>query len=277
MTENKSKSNVFVKVIRVLVIVYVTMCLGIYLFQGNLVFVPTKGTPTKTPLNIGLEYKDLSLKSGNETIHAWYIPAKENKGTILFCHGNAGNLEHRLSTIRTWNSTGMNIMLFDYRGFGQSTGTPSEEGCYEDAKVCFEWLQSNGKLKKPFIIHGRSLGGGIASWAALNFENDGLILESTFTSVPEMGALYYPYLPVKLISSIEFPTEKRLKSYSKPLLIIHGKSDEVIPYEMGQKMAQQTDAIFFELIGTHNSGFDITEEYQPTLQKFVDSIISQEL
>ena len=272
-TKSKLKQNL-IRIFRVLLIVYLVMCLGVYFFQANLVFVPTKGSPKYTPANMGLEYEDFILDSGNEKIHVWFVPAKENKGTVFFCHGNAGNLEHRLSTIRTWNSIGMNILLFDYRGFGKSTGSPGEEGSYEDAQACYEWLEKNNKLENPFIIHGRSLGGGVASWAAKKFDCDGLILESTFTSVPDMGAHYYPFLPISLISSIHFPTEERLKEFSKPLLIIHGKDDEVIPYFMGRKMADQTNAGFFELTGGHNSGFDITPEYGATLKSFVEKLTS---
>lgn len=276
-SEKNSKSSIkesFIKIIRVLVIVYVLMCLGVYFFQAKLVFVPSVGAPEYTPDNMGLEYEDLILKSADESIHAWFVPSQENKGTVFFCHGNAGNLGHRLSTIRAWNSIGMNILLFDYRGFGKSTGSPSEKGSYEDAQACYKWLEENGKLKKPFIIHGRSLGGGVASWVAKNFDSDALILESTFTSVPDMGAHYYPFLPIRLISSIHFPTEERLKNFTKPLLIIHGKEDKVIPYFMGKKMAEQTNAKFLELRGGHNSGFDNTAEYIPTLKSFVASLIS---
>ena len=274
ITKSLVKKGLF-RIIRVLLIVYLLMCLGVYLFQAKLVFVPTKGEPAYTPENLGLEYEDLSLKSGQETVHAWFVAAKENKGTVLFCHGNAGNLGHRLSTIRVWNKLGMNIFLFDYRGFGKSTGTPSEEGCYEDVKTCYEWLEKNSKLSsKPFIIHGRSLGGGSATWAAMNFECDGLILESTFTSVPDMGARLYPFLPIRILSKINFPNEERVKSFKKPLLIIHGKEDEVIPYEMGRKMAEQTKADFLELTGAHNSGFDTSPDYGLTLRTFVEKLIS---
>ena len=106
-----------IKAVRVLLIVYIVLCLGVYFFQAKLVFVPTKGEPVNTPENLGLEYEELFLKSGSESIHAWFVPAKESRGTVLFCHGNAGNLGHRLSTVKIWHELGMNILLFDYRGF----------------------------------------------------------------------------------------------------------------------------------------------------------------
>ena len=263
-----------IKAVRVLLTVYVLLCLGVYFFQAKLVFVPTKGEPAYTPQNLGLEYKNLFLESGSESIHAWFVSAKESRGTVLFCHGNAGNLGHRLSTIKIWHELGMNILLFDYRGFGESSGDPSEEGCYEDVKACFDWLQNNAFLEKPLIIHGRSLGGGIASWAAENLENDGLILESTFTSIPDMGAHIYPFLPIRLLSSIDFPTEERIKKYTKPLLIVHGKNDEIIPYKMGQALAQKSGADFIELQGNHNDGFSTSQSYIPALNAFVERVIS---
>ena len=123
-TEEKTKAKLtlkIVKIIRVLLIVYIVMCLGIYFFQSKLVFVPTKGEPQYTPQNLGLDFEDFMLESGSEKINAWFIPSKANKGTVFFCHGNAGNLGHRLSTIRIWHELGMNILLFDYRGFGKRT------------------------------------------------------------------------------------------------------------------------------------------------------------
>jgi len=268
------KSNL-IRILRVLLLVYLLMCFGVYFLQAKLVFVPTVGEPQRTPVEMGIDYENLRLKSGTETIQAWYVPARENRGTVLFCHGNAGNLEHRLSTIRIWHDLGLNIMLFDYRGFGSSSGSPTEQGCYEDAQTCYDWLKENGKLNGPFIIHGRSLGGGIASWAAVNFKNSGLVLESTFTSIPDMGAHFYPFLPVNLISSIKFPNLERVKKLSKPLLVIHGREDEVIPYKMGQALHAAAKSVFIELTGAHNSGFEITPEYKTGLKVFTDKIISQ--
>ena len=273
--ETGKKSTVkqmLIKVVRIILIAYVAMCLGLYFFQAKLVFIPTVGEPDYSPDSIGLAFEDLMLKSGNEQIHAWYVPAKENKGTVLFCHGNAGNLGHRMSTIRAWNEVGMNVLLFDYRGFGKSSGSPSEQGCYEDAEAAHLWLKEKGLLEGLFVIHGRSLGGGVASWASEKFKPDGLILESTFTSVPDLGSHYYPFLPIGMISSIKFPTEERLETIRIPLLVIHGVKDEVIPYKMGRKIADQHKADFIELMGKHNSGFDVTSEYIPGLRSFIEKL-----
>ena len=272
-TKKTSSKQVLIKVFRIILIAYIAMCVGVYFFQSKLVFIPTVGQPERTPASIGLEFQDLTLKSENEKIHAWFVPAKENKGTILFCHGNAGNLGHRMSTIRTWNDLGWNIMIFDYRGYGISTGKPSEKGCYEDVRAAYLWLKENDHLKKPLIVHGRSLGGGIASWAAGEFSADALILESTFTSIPDMGAHYYPFLPIAMISNIDFPTKERLPNLDIPLLIIHGEKDQIIPYKMGKEMAQKNSADFIDLQGDHNSGFDVSPAYIPGLKAFVDKLI----
>lgn len=275
--ETKSKSvkkQLLIKSVRVIFIAYVAVCLAVYFFQAKLVFIPTVGEPEYTPESVGLNFQDLTLQSENEKIHAWFVPAKENKGTVLFCHGNAGNLGHRTATVKAWNRVGMNILLFDYRGYGKSTGEPTEKGCYEDARAAWNWLKENGQLQKPFIIHGRSLGGGIASWAAGEFNADALILESTFTSIPEMGAHYYPFLPIGMISSINFSTGERLPKLKIPLLVIHGQKDEVIPYKMGREMASKNGADFIELQGKHNSGFETTPEYIPGLQAFVEKVTS---
>ena len=276
--ENNGKSSLkaaFIKMLRIILLAYAALCFGLYFFQTKLVFIPTAGEPAYTPKSIGLDYQDLMLNSEEENIHAWYIPAKENKGTVLFCHGNAGNLGHRMSTISSWNKLGMNILIFDYRGYGKSTGSPTEEGCYKDAAAAYSWLKENGFLKQPFIIHGRSLGGGVASWAAGEFNADGLILESTFTSIPDMGSHYYPFLPIGMISSIQFSTGDRLPKLKIPLLIIHGEKGEVIPYKMGRSMAEKNKADFIKLQGAHNSGFEITPEYLPGLKAFIVKVTSK--
>lgn len=264
-----------IKTLRVVLIIYLLLCFGVYFLQAKLVFVPTVGEPGRVPSELGLEYEDLRLKSGNEQIHAWFVPARNARGTVLFCHGNAGNLGHRLATIKIWNDLGMNILLFDYRGFGSSTGAPTEEGCYEDVMACYNWLTENNNLKKPLVIHGRSLGGGIASWAANQLDCDGLILESTFTSIPDMGAHYYPFLPVSLISSINFRSIDEVKKLKVPLLVAHGPADEIIPYHMGKKLAKEGNCELIELIGDHNNGFEISPKYIPALRKFISQVSSK--
>ena len=251
------------------------MCVAVYFKQNSIVFVPTVGEPHSNPAKIGLKFEDLMIDSGGKKIHAWYVPAEENRGTVLFCHGNAGNLGHRLTTINIWNRLGLNILIFDYQGYGKSEGSPTEEACYSDVKACFQWLEENEKVQRPLIIHGRSVGGGPACWGADNLEFDGLILESTFTSIPDAGANQFPFLPVRMLSKIDFNNKKILRSVDIPVLIFHGKGDEVIPYSMGLELAKAAGVELNELQGAHNGGFDITPSYTLKLEEFISRLNPQ--
>ncbi len=260
------------KLFLIVLLLYSVGCIGLYSYQEKIVFIPMKGEPRYTPANLGYSFENLRLKSGEEEINAWFIPAQNARATVLFCHGNAGNLEHRLATIKIWHELGVNLMIFDYKGYGSSTGKPSEEGLYEDAQVCHKWLMDNKKIKLPLIIHGRSLGGGVAAWVANNLVCDGLILESTFTSIPDMGAHYYPYLPIRWLSKIYFENLEQVKKTTVPLLVFHGQEDEVIPYEMGVTLAKEGKGEFVDLIGDHNNGFEISPKYIPALGRFIQQL-----
>ncbi len=253
-------------------IIYVSFCLLVFFMQEKIVFIPTIGTPYQNPATLDIQFEDLKLKSGSHDINAWYVPAEENQGTVLFCHGNAGNLGHRLDTVKIWHRLGFNIMLFDYRGFGLSEGEPSEKGCYQDVQACYNWLNDNQKKNGPFIIHGRSLGGGVASWAATQFSCDGLILESTFTSIPDMGRHKFPILPIGMISTMDFSSLSRIDQLKCPLLVLHGPDDEVIPYFMGERLAEAGGVDLHKLDGGHNTGFNRTKAYPQILSEFISSL-----
>jgi hypothetical protein len=254
------------------IIIYISFCIFVFFMQENIVFIPTVGTPYQSPATFDIEFQDLKLTSGDHKIHAWYVPAAANKGTILFCHGNAGNLGHRLDTVKIWHKLGFNLMLFDYSGFGLSGGSPSEENCYRDVQACYDWLKDSHKMAGQLILHGRSLGGGVASWAATQFSCDGLILESTFTSIPDMGRHKFPILPIGMISTMDFSSLSRIDQLKCPLLVLHGPDDEVIPYFMGEKLAEAGGVDLHKLDGGHNSGFTRTKNYPQILSEFISGL-----
>lgn len=273
------------------VLVYVGMALTLFLTQARLVFRPYHVLEA-TPADVGLVYENLRLTSGQETINAWYVPAAgKSRGTVLFCHGNAGNISHRLETIALLHALGLNTLLFDYRGYGESTGKPSERGTYADAATCWDWLvRVHGEKPGRIVVMGRSLGGGVAAQlvahlAETNQEVAGLILESTFTSVPDMGARIYPFLPVRLLSRIHYDTRSRLARITCPVLVAHSPEDDVVPYALGRELleqakgraaagaAQRTD--FLELTGNHNSGYLLSgETYLRGLDQFFAEVLS---
>ncbi len=228
----------------------------IYLLQERLLFFPTREL-YGTPAAVGLAYEDVRLTtSDDETLHAWWIPHEEAFATVLFFHGNAGNISGRVDTIESLRRLGVNIFILDYRGYGRSSGVPSEEGLYRDAEAAWQYLVRDRSIPPSrIVIHGRSLGGGPATWLCERVQCGALILESTFTSVPDAGAYHYPYLPVRLLSKIDFDNLARIVRCRCPVMVMHSRDDDVIPFEQGERLfgAAKEPKTFLELSGRHNS------------------------
>ncbi len=244
----------------------------VYLFQHRLVYVPFSEL-SADPLQIGLAYQEIFIEVPDEgKIHAWFVPAENERGVILFCHGNAGNISHRLQTLEFFHSLNMSTLIFDYQGFGKSPGRPSEKGTYLDAAAAWKHLVDDRKIKpEKIFIFGRSLGGAVAADLAAQTSPAGVILESTFTSVKELGSELFFFLPVKLLSRFEYDTINKLNLISSPLKIIHSPDDEIIPFAHGQRLYQAAPEpkYFTEIQGGHNTGFlDSREQYLEELDAF---------
>jgi len=257
---------------------YFAICLLAYIFQAKLVFFPSSKI-ILNPKYINLVYEDLEIiTEDNIRLHGWYIPSRLAQSSILICHGNAGNISHRLETIAMFHALNCNVLIFDYRGYGQSDGTPSENGTYLDAKAAFSLLhQKNKDDSCRLFIFGRSLGSGIAAWLASNTKPDGVILESSFTTLPELGQQVYPFLPVKLLSRIIYPVSEYLPQITAPILFIHSKDDEIIPPAHGQEnFTRANDPKRLLIInGSHNEGFMVSREiYLKGIESFFSDILS---
>lgn len=242
----------------ILFLSYSVILAVMYFKQDSMIYQPEKEI-WQTPKNIGLEYEEIILKTKDLiTISGWYIPAQNEIGVILFCHGNAGNISDRLDSIRIFNSLGLSVFIFDYRGYGKSEGKPSEQGTYLDAEAAWDYLL-NVKQKQSYkiVLFGRSLGGAVAAELALRNNPAGLIVESSFTSAPDLGAGFYPWLPVKLISKFRYSTIDKIGLINCPKLVIHSPADEIIPFEHGRALYAKASPPkeFLEIRGGHNEGF----------------------
>ncbi len=238
-------------------------------FQSHLVYFPGTGREfMATPQAIGLAYESVELRTEDgETLHGWWVPApgggKAARGTILFFHGNAGNISHRLDYLQMFGRLGYATLAIDYRGYGQSTGSPSEEGTYQDALAAWRWLtQTRGIKPKEIVVSGESLGGAVASWLAARNAPRALVLLSTFTSVPDLAAKIYPLLPVRFISRFSYDSLANLREIKAPVFIAHSPDDEIVPFEHGQALfaAAGEPKQFLELRGGHNEGFIFARE-----------------
>jgi fermentation-respiration switch protein FrsA (DUF1100 family) len=239
-------------------IFYAGMLLLVYFLQDRLLYFPFKEMET-TPAVIRLPFEEVNINTTDgEQITAWWIPAEKERAVLLFCHGNAGNISHRLDSIDIFNRLGLSVLIFDYRGYGTSTGRPSEDGTYHDAEAAWRYLVDVQK-KKPekIILFGESLGGAVAAEIASRYKAGGLILMSSFTSIPELAGRLYPFLPVKLLSKFHYATIEKIANITAPKLIIHSPDDEIIPFVMGRALYEKAAGPkqFLQIQGGHNEGF----------------------
>lgn len=262
---------------------YSAIVLLVFLFQSRLVFFPdTAREFSATPQTYGLAFESAQIRTvDGETLHGWWIPAEGGsaagrsaaRGIVLLFHGNAGNISHRIDYAQMFNRMGYACLLVDYRGYGKSSGSPSEEGTYQDALAAWNWLQSRGAKPGDVVIAGESLGGGVASWLAAQHAPRALLLMSAFTSIPELAAKIYPFLPVRLISRISYDNLANLRRIKAPVLIAHSRGDEVVPFAHGEALyaAAGEPKQFLELQGSHNTGFIFArEDWVRAVEKFLE-------
>lgn len=241
-----------------LVAAYISVGLVLLLSQGRLLYRPVRGIAF-TPDDMGLGFEEVTFRSADGVaLHGWFVPADDARFTILFCHGNAGNVMHRLDTIALFHAMGLSCFVFDYRGYGRSEGRPNESGTYRDARAAYDWLvQAKGGRAEQIVLFGRSLGGSIAAHLAGQVQARTLVIESSFTSYPDIGARMYPYMPVRLFARFRYNTRARLAKVRCPVLVMHSREDEFVPFEFGRRLfdAALEPKRFVEIQGGHNDGF----------------------
>ena len=259
--------------------VYVLLSLVLYVLQGKMVFLsnlPGRAL-TASPGDIGLEYEDVYLTTlDDEHLHGWYVPATISRGVIVFFHGNAGNISHRLDSIGIFHQLGLDTLIIDYRGYGQSTGKTTEQGTYLDAQAAWSYLvDERGIAADQIIIFGRSLGGAVGAWLGTQHTPAAVIIESSFSSGVDMARRLYPFLPVRLITRLRYPVAEYASHLDCPVLVVHSRDDEIIPFAMGQSIyaAVKQRKSFLELRGDHNNGIFISrQDYLRGLDGFIESV-----
>jgi fermentation-respiration switch protein FrsA (DUF1100 family) len=210
----------------------------------------------------------------NTKLHGWFVPVDSAGKVLLWFHGNAGNLSHRLDNIQMLRKHQIACFIIDYRGYGRSEGEPEEQGIYLDAEAAYDFLiRQKGFLSENIILFGRSLGGGVAAELALRKKCAGLILESTFTSVGAMARKIMPILPTTRILKNQFNTLNKIEQINVPVLIIHGKNDEFIPFSHGEKLFERANEpkFFYAVESGHNDlYYRGGEAYLLRIKKFME-------
>ncbi len=247
------------------------------ILEPRLIYFPRKEL-VATPYDEGLAFQSVSFTTSDGVqLFGWFIPAGDPNSTVLFCHGNGGNISHRIESIRLFHRLGLSTFIFDYRGYGLSEGQPTEQGTYLDAEAAWQYLiQTEGYAPSDIVLFGRSLGGAIAARLAHRHAAAGLIVESAFTSVRDIGSQMYPYLPVRLLSRFDYNTKTWIEKTNCPILIVHSPDDEMIPFSHGQRLFDAAPAPkqFLEISGSHNSGYlDSGPVYEEGLNSFISAIL----
>jgi len=209
------------------------------------------------PYQLGLKYEDVFFKTSDRIdINAWFVPSLNARYTVIFCHGNAGNISHRLEKIKFFHDLGCNTFIIDYRGFGRSRGKPSEGGLYSDIQAAYDYLLSRNISPEQIIGYGESIGGAVIIDLASKKKLKALIVDSTLTSAKDMAKLVFPFLPSWIFAS-RLDSISKIKSVTIPKLMIHSINDEIIPFKLGKKLFEEAPLPkeFLEVHGGHNSCF----------------------
>jgi len=208
-------------------------------FEHRQVYAPSRKMESR-PSELGRPFEEVTLTAGDGVrLQAWFFPARpvspRSHLAFLLCHGNAGNISHRLGFYRAWLELGVSVFAFDYRGYGRSEGKPTEEGTYRDAQAAAQWLRARGVAPPHIIAIGKSLGGGVAAELALREPIGGLILQSTFPSIGDIGAELFPWLPVRRLHRIHYNTVHKLPRIHVPVMIAHSRGDDLIGFDHAER------------------------------------------
>ncbi len=238
--------------------------------EPSMIFYPMRemyGTPDQA----GLKFEDVWLTTSDDVkIHGWYVPAAGTAATtILFLHGNAGNISHRLEKLAILHNLGAATFIIDYRGYGRSEGKPDEPGTYRDAQAAYDWL---AKQHSQIILYGESLGSAVAVDLAVKTPVAGLIIEEPFTSIADVGQKMFPFLPVRLLAKNKYDTLSKMSRLRAPLLILHSEEDEMFPMSYAQRLlaAAPEPKRLVKLHGSHNDAFLVSATaYRQALADFL--------
>ena len=267
------KMNYLMLLLLTIVSIYFFILISTYLFQRNLLYHPGENNYSGDKLTVEIERVNVKTKD-NIDLLSWYHNKHLNSHkTILFLHGNAGSLENRIHKINHFKDINVNFLLVSWRGFSGNKGKPTEKGLYEDAKSAVEWLKSKGINENNIIIYGESLGTGVATEIAQNKNFAGVILESPFTSMIDAGKTKYPYLPVRFLLKDKYENNKKIKNIHSPILIMHGKVDNIVPFYMGEKMyelANEPKYYYFSEYDDHMMEYN--EKLLTELKAFINSL-----
>ncbi len=262
--------NYFLTILLTLFLIYIFILFSTYIFQRNLLYHPLENNYYGDEISVPIE-KIKILTSDKIELVAWYHKKNINNfKTILFLHGNAGSLENRIHKLNHFKEMEINFLIIAWRGFSGNKGKPTEKGLYEDARSAIRWLKQKGVGKENIILYGESLGTGVVTEIAQNENFAGIILESPFTSMIDAGKDKYPFLPVRFLLKDKYESDKKIKNIKIPILVMHGKIDNIVPFHMGKKIYELANTPKYSYFSEYD---DHMMEYNQSLLKALKKFI----
>ena len=251
-------NNIYIKSFFLLILIYVVITVIVYFYQRKLLYHPF--SPQITGEGLVHNFETINFKtSDNFVLKGWFHLKNSNKKTILFLHGNAGNLDNRIDKLNSLGSMDINFLIISWRGYSGNPGNPSEAGLYKDVLGGIKWLNEKGISNDQIILYGESLGTAIATEVGQNENFAGIILEAPFTSMVDMGQKIYPIFPVKFLLKDKYESKNKIKNIKSPILVLHGRKDNIVPFYMGEKifeMANNPKFKYFTDLDDHMMNFD---------------------
>lgn len=252
------------------------MFLAIRILEKISVFFPSKEI-LQTPASVRLDFEDVFITDGQAAIriHGWWIPRMGADKTVLFLHGNAGNIGDRLDKAQLFHELGVNVLMIDYRGFGRSEGKPTEAGMYRDSQLALNFLYDDkGIPSQDVVVYGDSLGGVAATYVAAHNEVGGLVVDSSFTHSRDMARYMYPWVPSFLVRKM-LDSLERIVQVDEPKLFFHSPEDRTVPFALGRKLfdAAAQPKTFIETRGGHNDAHLHSDDlYRDALSRFLEDL-----
>ncbi len=254
---------------------YATVVVLSMFLEESLVYFPIR-YPEGDWKPLDLRYEDAQFTAADGVrLHGWYLPHPQPLASVLFCHGNAGNITHRAELL--WmlqNRVGVSVLIFDYRGYGRSEGRPTEAGILADARAARTWLAAReGIAESQIVLMGESLGGGVAVDLAAADGARALVLQKTFTSLPDVAAYHFPWLPVRWLMRNRLDSLSKIGNYRGPLLMCHGQPDSIVPYELGRKLFEAAnEPKHFIYLPRHDHNDPLPPTYYEQLKQFLAAL-----
>ncbi len=275
-TPRRQPRKILARIVASAAVIYLAVAVLMLGVERYLVFVPAK-YPVGDWQPTGFTFEDVFFQSADGTrLHGWYVPHEDARAYVLFAHGNGGNLTLDADEVRVLHQQlRLAVFLFDYRGYGQSEGTPSEAGVLADARAARQWLAQREDLdEEDIVLMGQSLGGAVAVDLAAADGARGLVVRNTFTSLPDVAARFYPWLPVRWLMQNRFDSASKIARYQGPLLQTHGTEDQIVPFDLGRKLfdfcpSQRKE--FLRVTGGGHNDFP-SQKFFTALDQFVDAL-----